>query len=268
MKKTLYIFAAALCMGCIFSCKEQTIPVYQVEDSAVFFGTETCEFSLKGATQERPEIDVTLHLMGPVCDYDREILLEFPDSSFNDAVQGVDFNVVSAKVKAGEMEGHILLQVKMPDAHKDRYTFAVSLVPNKDFPHVVKNKYYSKITWTDGYVRPSNVNAWRSWWYFFCVGYSKNYHQLMFEYFGDVIEHSGYDSNAIKDPDTNYYPMSWWYASSRAFAEFVRKHDQEHPDDPYMHSDDYEYYLSYKDAPGTGIKPDVVPTILSTLISM
>ena len=65
-----------------------------------------------------------------------------------------------------------------------------------------------------------------------------------------------------------YKDPTWWSALNKRVREIVRDHDLTHPDDPYMHSEDYEDYPNSSTPVGQGKKPEVIPTIYSTLVSL
>ena len=65
-----------------------------------------------------------------------------------------------------------------------------------------------------------------------------------------------------------YKDPTWWSALNKRVRELVRDHDTAHPDAPYMHSEDYEDYPKADTPVGQGVKPSVIPTIYSTLISL
>lgn len=263
LKNTAYFIAVALMA---LSCTEAEIPVYQVSDSAVYFSKKSTEFSLKGNTEAEPELVIPINLHGPACDYDRQISVAVADSTFNDAVLGKDFNIVSAVVPANELSGSIVLKVKALDNEVTSHTVALVLEADESFPRTVKGGNYTKVHWSKEFVRPDNEYAWQSWFYFFSTGYSVAYHELLYNFFGPDIEISGYTNGAMRDPNSVYHVISWWYAASRDFYNFVKEHDAANPDTPYMHSKDYEVYQNYKQAVGDGTKPEVIPTVLSTLL--
>lgn len=267
MRKTLYYIAAALLAIFCLSCTQEDIPVYDVADSAVKFQHKSEQFSLRGETASKIDLKIKLDLFGPACDHDRKIKVEVVDSSYNNAVLGSDFEIVEAVVPAGELSGRIVLNVKMVSIDSPTKITTLAIRPSEDFQYLASGADVCQVIWSDEYMRPSNQWAWQSWYYFFGPCYSKAYHKLLVEVLGDEIEHSGYSNGAKNDPDTDYRVLTWWYAQAGQFYEFVKAHDAAHPDDPYMHSDDFETYTSYLTPVGQGIKPDVIPTILSTFSS-
>lgn len=264
--KARYIISYLVAALSLIACKQEEIPVYDVKDSAVFFKRASIEFSLKGNNDPQPEIRIPLEVFGPVCDYERVFQVAIPDSSYNDAVLGRDFEILSSKVPAGALEGEIVLKVQGLTSETPSHTVAMEILPDENFPHSVKDRECAKVTWSKDFVRPDNQYTRQAWYNFFCTGYSKALHELLYDYFGEEIERAGYSSGAMKDENTVYHVNTWWYGAQSEFFDFVRKHDRENPDSPYMHSADYEIYTSYTQETGTGIKPQVIPTIQSTLI--
>lgn len=262
-KKYLFILASLISA---VSCSEIEMPVYKEEDSAVMFLSQAQDFSLKGVTDEKPHIKVDIKMFGPVSDIDRTVSIAVVDSSANSATQNVDFTIAEAVVKAGEMKGYLDLEVKKLEEGVEKRTVVLEIVPNEFFKYKVKNLNMSEISWSELYVRPHNAYVFKTWYYFFCPGYSRNLHQLLVDCFGPEIEISSYVSSARKDENFIFHTTNWWYDASRTFYDFVKTHDQANPDDPYMHSSDFEVYNSYDTAVGAGTKPESIPTILSTLI--
>lgn len=264
--KAGYILTYFVAAMALIGCRQEEIPVYDVKDSAVFFKRASIEFSLKGNKDPEPEIRIPLEVFGPVCGYDRVFQVAIPDSSYNDAVLGRDFEILSSKVPAGAMEGEIVIRVKALTGETPTRTVAMEILPDENFPHCVKERECAKVSWSKDFVRPDNQYARQAWYYFFCNGYSKALHELLYEYFGEEIERSGYSNGAMKDENSVYHVNTWWYGAQAEFYDFVKTHDIENPDSPYMHSADYEIYTYYSQETGTGIKPSVIPSILSTLI--
>jgi len=264
MRRLVSYLAAAIAALLALSCSEQEIPVYDASNASVFFASKTTEFSLKSVSETVTDLKISLDMFGPVCDYDRQIKVELADSSWNDAVEYVDFTLVEALVPAGEMKGRIVLRVQNPEDLTSKTT-TLAIIPDAVFPYIVKDHDYTKVHWSKEYIRPSKDIVWQTWFLFFSQGYSRRYHQLLIEKFGEEIERSSYKSSALKDPDCVYHVNSWWYSANRELYDYVKEHDKANPDSPLMHSEDYELYSSYAVAVGSGIKPETPPTILSTL---
>lgn len=267
MKKLIVDISMMLaCVWAISSCDSQEIPVYDVKNSVVYFESKSTDLSLRGVTDPSKDFTVKLSMFGPVCDYDREIAVEVVDSSFNNAVEGVDFEILSAMVPAGSMKGE--MKVRLMNAENlDAKSVSLSIRQNEHFQYLAKGATNTRMNWSKVYLRPT-TNVWYSWFYFFCQGYSQKMHELLMACLGDEIEISSHRSAALKDPELKYHELAWWYTASREFYDFVKAHDLAYPDDPYMHSSDYEQYSSYTVAVGSGTKPENIPTILSTLLVM
>lgn len=265
MRRIVSILSLAVALSLlVISCSEKQVPVYAVKDSCVFFDPVYSQFSLRGKSGV-VECTVNLKLYGPAVDYDREIAVEVVDSSYNNAVQGTDFTIERAYVPAGELSGKIILKVQPVTLEIPTRTTTLAIRKNKDFSYLKYDADVCRVAWSDEYMRPSNPNVWQSWFYFFSNGYSKNYHKLLVEVLGDEVERAGYTNGARNDPELSYRIFTWWYAQAKVFYDFVQEHDLAHPDDPYMHSDDFEVYTNYSTAVGKGTKPDTPPTILSTI---
>ncbi|MCQ2116321.1 MAG: DUF4843 domain-containing protein [Bacteroidales bacterium] len=252
------------CVWAISSCDSQEIPVYDVKNSIVYFESKSTDLSLRGVTDPTKDFKVSLSMFGPVCDYDRDITIEVVDSSFNNAVEGVDFEILSAKVPAGSMKGEMMVRLMNSDNLEGK-SVSLSIRENEHFQYLAKGASNTRMNWSKVYLRPT-THVWYSWFLFISQGYSQKYHELLMSALGDEIEISSHRSAALKDPDLMYHELSWWYTASREFYDFVKAHDLAHPDDPYMHSSDYEQYSVYTEPVGSGAKPENIPTILSTLI--
>ena len=253
----------------LLSCKEQEVPVFDPSDSLVRFSSTFTNFSLIGNTESEPVFDIELVLAGTASENDRIVSCEVVDNDTNSAIVGQDFSVVEALVPSGSQSGFIRIKVKAFDEDEfAKKTTTIRIVPNETFKYVYSGMDVTYVTWSNEYVRPAGEDVYRSWWYYFCKGYSQNYHKILVEILGEDVQYSSQFNSARKHDDIIYRAPSWWYSASRTLYDTVKKHDQEHPDSPYMHSEDYEEYSSYDKAVGSGKKPDTIPTILSTLLVM
>lgn len=263
MKKTITIaMAAAVCvlLGMFTSCRKDEVDAYDPKDCAVNFKARNNAFSLKGMKEDTRDLFIPVNLVGPSVDYDREISLEIEDM---EGVQGRDFRLKSACIKAGELTGYIVLNVNRLQEGQSSLDCKISIVPNEYFRAGIPAYQQSIITWTELYSRPSQ-EVWKAWFLFFCKGYSQNLHKVIVEALGEETEH--YTNSTPKEEGQIRKMPTWWYSASRALYEYVKKHDQENPDSPLMHSEDYEYYSGYTIPVGEGKKPEKLPTILETLL--
>lgn len=266
MKKLFASILLPALAFCLASCEEVDIPVYKVEDSAVFFATRAVSYSLKGFTGAEKELEIPVSLIGPVCDYDREIKVAVVDTSFNTAAEGRDFTVVSAGVPAGALSGKVVLNVKNLAEDVDKLAVLLEIQPNDNFARKVSKSMTTQVVWSKEYVRPSDPLVWDSWFLFFSKSYSRNLHEIIVSLFGEEVEISSQKTGARKREDLIYRQPSWWYAASRELFEYVRDYDKAHPDAPLMHSSDYELYQNSSVPVGEGYTPDRIPTILETLL--
>lgn len=248
------------------ACSELEIPVYQEKDSSLYFSSLVQEFSLKGNAEPEVELSVPLIMTGPVCDYDRPVSIEVVDTTINTATVGLDVTIEEAVVRSGQSKGFVKLKVKNLGADVPSKRLMLRIALNEFFQRPYANNTSSEIVWTAEYARPSIETVWKSWFYFFSPSYSKAYHKLLVDYFGPDLEKSSYESKAIKDTTLIYKAQTWWYSASRDFYQFVKEHDQANPEEPYMHSSDYEKYSRYTLPVGQGDKPETPPTVLSTLL--
>ncbi len=264
--KIKYLTPSILLLALLCSCKQADIGTYSVSDSLVHFKSQESVFSLIGNTDENPVFTIDVTLVGPACDYDREISVEAFDNGSTNATEGVDFRIENAVVPAGELSGQIKVRVKpIEEGTYAKYTTGLKIVPNNYFPYSFENYDRTSLVWSNEYVRPTYL-VYYSWWYFFCKGYSQNLHKVIVEILGEEAEVSSFATSARNDPDVSFKANTWWYNASRTLYSAVKEHDKANPDSPYMHSDDYEVYAVPSTPVGEGKKPDTVPTILSTLI--
>ena len=268
MKRYSLILLTAV-VALLGSCTEQDVAVFDPADSLVRFDSNQTSFSLIGNKEAEPVFKINLVLVGPACDYDRIVTYEIVDTTFNSAVAGQDFTVQQALVPAGSLSGYISIKVKaFSEDEFSKQTTTFRLLPNDNFKHIYAGGDITYVTWSNQFVRPTGEDVYRSWWYYFSQGYSQNYHKILAELFGEDIQYTSVYASARKNDDLIFRANSWWYAASRTLYETVKKHDQEHPEAPYMHSEDYEYYSSPYLPVGGGKKPETIPTILSTLLIM
>ena len=268
MKKIYGRTLALLCAVGFFTsaCEEIDIPTYKLEDSAVMFKSPTIEISLKGNSEARPRVRVPLSFYGPICQYDRPVKVAVVDTSLNTALSDPDFKIDTAVVSAGASEGLIMMTVGALPEELESRTVVLKIEENEHFSYQRLNLNIAAITWSKSYVRPDQPLVFQSWFNFFCPGYSKALHELLYQEFGPDIEISSHMAGIRKIPGYKYKAISWWYTASRQFYESVRAHDLANPDNPYMHSSDYEQYAAYNIPVGSGTKPETIPTILSTLL--
>lgn len=267
MKKILAsILLTAFAFG-FSSCTEEDIPLYKVDDSAVYFATQTMNYSMKGFIGAEKNIEIPVTLIGPVCDYDREILVAVKDTSINTAQEGKDFTIVSACVPAGELAGKVVLNLKNLAEGTDKLSVMLEIRLNGSFAWNVSKSMTTNVIWSKEYVRPTEPLVWYDWYLFFSKSYSRNLHEIIVSIFGEDIERMSRENGAKYRDDLIYHPqVTWWYAASRELYEYVSDHDKANPGAPLMHSSDYELYQN-RDVPvGAGTKPDRIPTILETLI--
>lgn len=262
MKRTTIKAMAAVCaiFGIFTSCRKDEVKPYDVKDCAVNFRAKTNSYSLKGMTEDTRDLVIPVDLVGPAVDYDREIALEIEDL---EGVRDRDFRLRSACIKAGELSGSIILNVNRLEEGQNALDCKISIVPNEYFRAGIPAYQQSVISWTELYARPAQ-EVWRAWFLFFCKGYSQNLHKVIIEALGEEVEFYT-NSKPTEEGQIRKMP-TWWYSASRELREYVKKHDQENPDSPLMHSEDYEYYGVYTAPVGAGRKPEKIPTILETLI--
>ncbi|MBE6215088.1 MAG: DUF4843 domain-containing protein [Bacteroidales bacterium] len=266
MKRYIYIILAISALHAV-SCKVDDIDTYSMENSAVVFQTEAVQFSMKGVTEEYTEKTLTLDLVGRIADYDRKIDLRVIADAANTAIQDVDFKIGEAVMKAGEYVAEVdFLIHKMPEG-VDNQNVTIEIVPNEHFRKGYPKTSKVYISWSEEYVRPSKSVVWKDWFDFFCRGYSRNYHKVLVEVFGEEIEtYTRSVASAREDETLTLKLNDWWYGAQSKLVDYVRKYDAAHPDAPLMHSDDYETYTTYKDPVGTGKRPERIPTIYETLL--
>ena len=268
MKTLKSIFLCIPLVLIAFSCKKDEIDVYKVEDSAVQFTSQTNAFSLRGLMDPLDTLQVQLSLIGPIVDYDRPVSVTISDNPRNTAKENTDFRILEAVVRAGEMYGTIVIEVKNLQGDVDELVTTMRLQPNEHFRNGTKTLMSSIVSWSEAYARPTNFKVWESWYAFFSHGYSRNYHNILISIFGEEIEKMTYKSLLDGDIAEGLIreQVGWWYAAQRTLRDYVRNYDREHPDAPLMHSDDYEFYNSESTAVGNGTKPDEIPTIYETLL--
>lgn len=260
MKRLIYILVFAVL---ILACSKDPIDSFDRNESAVYFNAASNTFSLIGKDDDYVELSIPVKLIGPAVGYDRPISLLVKDST---AVQDKDYTIVKSQVDSGALSGNIVIKVKKLENDVEELYTKFTIVPNEFFP----NRYYIKNTsiigWTASYSRPE-IGVWRYWYLYFCPGYSKNFHKLMIREFGtDIERYTNRRSYVTENPELIYKLPTWWYSATRQFRDMVKEHDAAHPDEPYMHSDDYQSYKSYEIPYGEGQRPEKIPTILETLV--
>lgn len=262
----IYIFL--LMLGALASCGKDEIKTYDIKDSAVVFSAASFSFSLRGLAEETMTLPVSLKLIGPVASYDRPISVRVADADGNTAVEGTDFTISDAVLKAGEYTASLELVVRKFRPGTEELNVSVEIVPNEHFRQGYAQYMSAYVSWSDSYVRPE-MAVWRYWHLFLCPGYSRSYHLLLLDQFGDEIEKvTNSRTYANENPELIYRLPTWWYSANAALLKYVRNYDSAHPDAPLMHSEDYEAYTNYTIAVGEGKKPGNIPTIYETLVKL
>lgn len=256
---------AALCLLGFISCEEIEIPTYDIKDSAICFSARSSQFSLRGLTGDYMDVEIPMTLIGPVCDYDRQISIAVEDASGNTAVEGSDFTILDHIVKAGETKGLVTLRLKRFSEGVTNLRTTLKVIADENFREGYPTYCSAVVDWSEEYARPE-VGVWRYWYLYLSHGYSRDYHKLLLEIFGEEIETvTGAKSYVTANPSLVMKMPTWWYEASRTLYTTVKEHDLAHPDDPYMHSADYQLYTGYNTAVGEGMTPKEIPTILETL---
>lgn len=260
-KQVLTIMGAVLLLA---ACGKSEIPVYRLEDSAVCFPQITTNFSLRGMTEEERKLTVPVTLIGPAADYVRPLNCQVEALS---ATEGTDFTIESAEVPAGALSGSIVLNVKRLTAETPSRSISITLLPNEHFREGYPAYLKANITWSESYERPQE-HIWRYWYVYLSNTYSRNWHKLLVEIYGDEIEQYTASRVYAEQDGLIFKITTWWMAANHEIREIVRKHDLENPGNPYRHSEDFESYRNYL-APvggGTGLSDgELPPTILETI---
>lgn len=262
MRKILYI---VLIITLLFSCKKDEIRTYNIEDSAVNFSSGLNSFSMKGMQEDTRLLKIPVFITGCFADYDREISLSFKDSL---ARQGVDYELVEAKIDSGAIRGDIVLRVKKLSPEVKTLSTRIEILPNRYFREGFVSKKTTKVVWSEAYTRPSDF-VWRYWHLFFSKYYSENLHKILISEFGvDVERYTMNAGYARQNPELIFKSITWWYGANRQLQEAVRNYDLAHPDAKLMHSADVQYYRAYTIPFGDGTRQEPVPTIAETLNSL
>lgn len=263
------IYILALLSLLTLSCKVDDIDTYDMKDSAVVFQTRSVQFSMKGVTEEFASRLLTLDLIGQIADYDRNIDIRVQENSTNTAHEGTDFKIGKAVMKAGEHLASVEFSIhKLPEG-VENMNVTLEIVPNEYFRKGYPATSQIMVSWSEEYVRPTSEYVWRWWFNFLSKGYSKNYHKVLVDVFGPAIETYTNTASAAREDETlEYKTPDWWYGANAQLRDYVKKYDAEHPEQPLMHSEDYELYQGYLTPVGSGTKPERIPTIYETLNSI
>lgn len=265
MKKTLLALAAVLILAA--GCKTDDIKTYSVENSAVNFTANSYQFSMKGLKTPTDTLTVNINVVGPAVDYDRSVAVKASaETADSIAVPDKDFKLLETIIKAGKLSGTVQLVANALPEGKEKLGTVLSIEPNESFRAGFPAYQKASVTWSEQYVRPGAA-VWRYWFTYMCHGYSRSFHELMVQKFGEDIEHYTCSlSYAKSDTTLTYKGPYWWYAATREFRQMVKDHDAADPEHPYMHSSDYQSYSSWGVVWGEGTKPETIPTILETLV--
>jgi len=256
----LIVAAAATCL----SCEKSEIQTFKVEDCSVSFRGIENSFSLRGWTEDYKDLYIPLRMLGIPVDYDREITLEIRDS----IATAADYQVLSSVVKAGELKADIVVRAKRLPDDVEQKVIVMSIIPNDYFRAGLPAYQKAIVKWTNSYARPV-PDVWKNWYLYISTGYSKNLHKILVAEYGDEIDFCVRRKAEVTETNGLIYKdPTWWSAMNKRVREIVRDHDLADPDNPYMHSEDYEDYPNSSTPVGQGKKPTVLPTIYSTLVSL
>lgn len=263
MKRLYYILTAAAVLTCI-ACTKSEIQTFKVEDCSVSFKGKENSFSMRGWTEDYKDLYIPVRMLGVPVDYDREITLEIRDS----IATAADYQVLSSVVKAGELKADIVVRAKRLPDDVEQKVIVMNIVPNEYFRKGLPAYQKAIIKWTNSYARPV-PDVWKNWYLYISTGYSKALHKILVEEYGDEIDFCVRRKIEVTEENGLIYKdPTWWSAMNKRIREVVRDHDLANPDNPYMHSEDYEDYPNSSTPVGQGKKPAVIPTIYSTLVSL
>lgn len=258
-----YILTVAAVLTCL-SCEKSEIQTFQVENCSVSFKGIENSFSLRGWTEDYKDLYIPVTMLGIPVDYDREITLEIRDS----IATAADYQVLSSVVKAGELKADIVVRAKRLPDDVEQKVIVMSIIPNDYFRAGLPAYQKAIVKWTNSYARPV-PDVWKNWYLYISTGYSKNLHKILVAEYGDEIDFCVRRKAEVTETNGLIYKdPTWWSAMNKRVREIVRDHDLTHPEDPYMHSEDYEDYPNSSTPVGQGKKPTVLPTIYSTLVSL
>jgi len=267
MKRYCALFGL-LVAAVLSGCKTDDIMTYDVKNAAVNFNATSYQFSLKGMTETTRKLSLDVQLVGQAVDYDRSINIKIVDNSSADqAVANKDFTLIGGKIKAGELNGVIELEVNKLSEDTPRKTLTLKIEGNEYFREGYPTYSSANIVWSEEYVRPQ-LYVWRYWHTYFCKYYSRAVHELFVEQLTEEVEKYTCSKLYAETYSLIYKGPFWWYSASRKVRAAVQAHDQAHPEAPLMHSADCMYYSSYNIANGEGTVPTTIPTILETLIAL
>lgn len=258
-----YILTVAAVLTCL-SCEKSEIQTFKAEDCSVSFRGIENSFSMRGWTEDYKDLYIPVRMLGIPVDYDREITLEIRDS----IATAADYQVLSSVVKAGELKTDIVVRAKRLPDDVEQKVIVMSIIPNDYFRTGLPAYQKAIVKWTNSYARPV-PDVWKNWYLYISTGYSKALHRILVAEYGDEID---FCVRRIGDvtPENGliYKDPTWWSALNKRVREIVRDHDLANPENPYMHSEDYEDYPNSSTPVGQGKKPAVIPTIYSTLVSL
>lgn len=263
--KRLLIISLFIAFLVSVSCTQDGIKPYNIEDSAICFANQSSTFSFKGVTEDKLTFTIPLTLVGVVADYDREVTVKVYDTEENTAVEGRDFVIKDAVVRAGELSGEIVIDINNLAEGVTNLNVILEILPNDHFRAGYKKLMTSRILWSEEYTRPSEYNVWWCWYYYICPGYSRALHEFVVQVMGEDIEVAVSRPGHVKD-GLVYWAVDKWYATSRLIRQKVAEYDSANPDNPLMHSEDYESYKGPSVAVGSGQKPEKLPTVYETLV--
>jgi len=265
MKRFVVILLAG---SLLFGCKEIDIPTYNVADTALCFAAQSSQFSMKGLEEDYMKVEIPVTLIGPVSSVDRHFKVDTLVVEGSTAVKDMDFSIEDAVVEADALSGHVTLLLRKFRTGVTKLRTTLRIYPSEDFKEGYPSYIKTVVEWSEEYVRPEE-GVWRYWYTFFCKGYSRNLHATIVKVFGPEIEtYTGGTGYVKTNPNLVMKMPTWWYEASRTLYQYVKQYDAEHPDAPLMHSDDCESYSSYLTAVGEGKKPEKVPTLLETLLTL
>ncbi|MGI0107026.1 DUF4843 domain-containing protein [Salinimicrobium sp. WS361] len=222
--KNIYTFLIVMVLGFFgVSCERDEIGAFEAEP-AVNFVNDSIQYSFVQNPSNEYLLEVPVNILGNSSAVDRYFDVQIIDDSLTTANPEL-YEIIEAKVPAGAFSGNLIIKLKKSPVLDDTsVSLHVTLVESDDFSTGILEASSTKIIWSNKIIIP----AWTYFRYFFTSYPSTKAYRIF-------IEVTGMTTFSIND----YRDLGATGAQAlgKAYGDYIRAYNAEHPDAPLVHDD-------------------------------